>query len=244
MYTSAIDVDRVTAIDVHVHVEVDDHGRVSLADEFMDASAAYFEAGERTRRSTRSRSTIASVGWPPSSHGRRRERHGPPTRISKEEVAEVRPGTRRAAALRRRRPRQGQGGRPRAAPPGHRDGHARRRVPPQPAGLLPNDRSAHPLYEELAALGVPALFHTGQTGIRAGLPGGGGVKLCYSGPMLIDDVAADLPELTVILAHPSFPWQDSALSVATHKANAYIDLSGWSPKYFPLERPPTAEEPA
>jgi hypothetical protein len=29
------------------------------------------------------------------------------------------------------------------------------------------------------------------------------------------------------------PWQDSAISIATHKANVYIDLSGWSPKYFP-----------
>ena len=33
--------------------------------------------------------------------------------------------------------------------------------------------------------------------------------------------------------HPSVPWQDAAISVATHKANVYIDLSGWSPKYFP-----------
>jgi predicted TIM-barrel fold metal-dependent hydrolase len=51
--------------------------------------------------------------------------------------------------------------------------------------------------------------------------------------MLIDDVAADFPGLRIILAHPSFPWQDEALSVATHKPNVYIDLSGWSPKYFP-----------
>jgi hypothetical protein len=29
------------------------------------------------------------------------------------------------------------------------------------------------------------------------------------------------------------PWQDAAISVAQHKANVYIDLSGWSPKYFP-----------
>ncbi|MGO7983792.1 amidohydrolase family protein, partial [Rhizobium johnstonii] len=35
------------------------------------------------------------------------------------------------------------------------------------------------------------------------------------------------------LAHPSFPWQDEALAIATHKANVWIDLSGWSPKYFP-----------
>jgi uncharacterized protein len=37
------------------------------------------------------------------------------------------------------------------------------------------------------------------------------------------------------MAHPSVPWQDAAISVATHKANVYIDLSGWSPKYFPSQ---------
>jgi hypothetical protein len=80
---------------------------------------------------------------------------------------------------------------------------------------------------------VVALFHTGQTGIGAGLPGGRGLKLRLSDPMLLDDVAADFPGLTIVLAHPSVPWVDSAISIATHKANAYIDLSGWSPKYFP-----------
>jgi len=97
----------------------------------------------------------------------------------------------------------------------------------------PNDRKVYPLYEELQSLGVPALFHTGQTGIGAGLPGGRGIKLRYSDPMLLDDVSADFPGLTIIMAHPSVPWQDAAISIATHKANAYIDLSGWSPKYFP-----------
>jgi predicted TIM-barrel fold metal-dependent hydrolase len=53
--------------------------------------------------------------------------------------------------------------------------------------------------------------------------------------MLLDDVAADFPTLTIILAHPSVPWQDSAISMATHKSNVYIDLSGWLPKYFPAQ---------
>ena len=70
-------------------------------------------------------------------------------------------------------------------------------------------------------------------GIGAGLPGGHGIKLRFSDPMLLDDVAADFPTLTIILAHPSVPWQDSAISIATHKANVFIDLSGWLPKYFP-----------
>ena len=65
------------------------------------------------------------------------------------------------------------------------------------------------------------------------LPGGRGIKLRYSDPMLLDDVAADFPDLTMILAHPSVPWADASISIATHKANVFIDLSGWSPKYFP-----------
>ena len=51
--------------------------------------------------------------------------------------------------------------------------------------------------------------------------------------MLLDDVAVDFPVMNVILAHPSWPWTDEALSMALHKPNVYIDLSGWSPRYFP-----------
>ena len=65
------------------------------------------------------------------------------------------------------------------------------------------------------------------------MPGGRGFRLGLSNPMLLDGVAADFPDLQIIMAHPSVPWQDEALSVATHKHNTWIDLSGWSPKYFP-----------
>ena len=104
---------------------------------------------------------------------------------------------------------------------------------PSMQAFEPNDRAYYPLYEALEELGLPAVFHTGQTGIGAGLPGGRGIKLRFSDPMLLDDVAADFPGLTIICAHPSVPWQDSAISMATHKANVHIDLSGWLPKYFP-----------
>jgi hypothetical protein len=104
---------------------------------------------------------------------------------------------------------------------------------PNVQAFYPNDRAVYPLYEVVADAGLPALFHTGHSGIGAGLPGGGGIRLKYSNPMYVDDVAVDFPELTIVLAHPSFPWQDEALSVALHKQQVYIDLSGWSPKYFP-----------
>ena len=67
------------------------------------------------------------------------------------------------------------------------------------------------------------------------MPGGGGLRLKYSNPIHIDDVAVDFPDMTIIIAHPSWPWQSEALSVCLHKPNVYIDLSGWSPKYFPEE---------
>jgi predicted TIM-barrel fold metal-dependent hydrolase len=104
---------------------------------------------------------------------------------------------------------------------------------PSVQGFYPNDRVAYPLYEVIAEHGLVALFHTGQTGVGAGKPGGGGIRLKYANPLHIDDVAVDFPDLDIILAHPSFPWQEEALSIATHKPRVYIDLSGWSPKYFP-----------
>ncbi|MBR0557427.1 amidohydrolase [Ciceribacter sp. L1K23] len=104
---------------------------------------------------------------------------------------------------------------------------------PTMQGFFPNDRMAYPLYEAIAEEGAISLFHSGQTGVGAGMRGGMGMRLKYSNPIHLDDVAVDFPDMPIIIAHPSFPWQEEALSVATHKPNVYIDLSGWSPKYFP-----------
>jgi predicted TIM-barrel fold metal-dependent hydrolase len=103
---------------------------------------------------------------------------------------------------------------------------------PTVQGFFANDRMAYPLYEVIAEHKLPALFHSGHSGIGTGMPGGGGLRLKYSDPIYLDDVAADFPQMPVIIAHPSWPWQDTALSICLHKPNVYIDLSGWSPKYF------------
>jgi predicted TIM-barrel fold metal-dependent hydrolase len=96
-----------------------------------------------------------------------------------------------------------------------------------------NDPQFYPLWQTIADLGVPALFHTGQTGVGARTPGQSGLKNKYGRPYpYFDDLAADFPNLTIIMAHPSFPWVDEQLSIANLKSNVYIDLSGWSPRYF------------
>lgn len=230
-----IDPATLRAIDVHVHVEQDAHGRFALDQELLDASARYFRA-DQDRTPTvatiaayyRERNMAAVVFTVDAPAGT-----GHPPLLS-EEIADA--AAAHADVL---------------IPFGSVDPHAgaaavrraRRLVTehgvrgfkfhPSLQAFAPNDVRYYPLYAALAELGVPALFHTGQTGIGAGLPGGRGIKLRYSDPMLLDDVAADFPQLTVVLAHPSVPWQDEAISIATHKANVVIDLSGWSPKYFP-----------
>lgn len=104
---------------------------------------------------------------------------------------------------------------------------------PTTQAFFPNDPRFYSLWAKCAELGIPITFHTGQTGVGARSPGGGGYKLKYSQPIpYLDDIAADFPELTIIMAHPAVPWQEEQLAVAVHKANVYIDLSGWSPKYF------------
>lgn len=105
---------------------------------------------------------------------------------------------------------------------------------PTMQGFFPNDReTAYALYEAIEEEGAIALFHTGQTGVGSGMKGGMGMRLKYSNPMHIDDVAVDFPDLNIVMAHPSFPWTEEGLSVALHKPNVYYDMSGWSPKYFP-----------
>ncbi len=101
--------------------------------------------------------------------------------------------------------------------------------------FYPNDRRFYPLWEEAQAQGLPILFHSGYAAAGSGTRGGGGVKLKYCQPMLLDDVAADFPDLKIICAHPSWPWTAESLAIARHKPNFYIDLSGWAPKYFPDE---------
>ena len=100
--------------------------------------------------------------------------------------------------------------------------------------FFPNDTRFYPLYEVADSLGIPVLFHSGFAGAGSGTPGGSGLKLKYSKPVpCFDDVAADFPNLTIIMAHPAWPWIDEQIAVALHKSNVFLDLSGWMPRFIP-----------
>jgi len=95
-----------------------------------------------------------------------------------------------------------------------------------------NDQRLYPLFEIINGLKVPVMIDVGTTGMGAGMPGGMSAKLKHAHPMAIDDLAADFPNLTIIAAHPGWPWTDEMTAVALHKGNVYWELSGWAPKYF------------
>lgn len=107
---------------------------------------------------------------------------------------------------------------------------------PVQQAFYPNDEKFYPLYEKAMELNIPVLFHSGMAASGSGMAGGGGMKLKYSAPIPgMDDVAADFPNLTVIMAHPGWPWIEEQIAVALHKPNVYLDLSGWLPRYIPKQ---------
>lgn len=233
-YTCEVDVDAVAAIDIHTHVEVDSTGRCAYDDDLAEATARHFklDAGhaagvDELADHYRRHNTAAVVFTIDARTASGREPN------SVEELIEG--AARNNDVLI-----------PFGTVDPWADGAVRRvrelcddygvrgfKFHPSLQAFEPNDRRFYPIYEAIAAAGVPALFHTGQTGLGSALPGGHGIKLRYSDPMLLDDVAADFPDLTVVMAHPAVPWVDAQIAIASHKANCYIDLSGWSPKYFP-----------
>jgi predicted TIM-barrel fold metal-dependent hydrolase len=233
-YEPAIDLAAISAIDTHVHVEIDGDGRVALPPHLMEASAAHFSSGERTpaldtiAEGYRARGMAAVVFTVDAGTALG---HRP---ISSAWIAEqaaryadvlipfgsVDPLTGPAAIEQAKRLVGDSGVR------GFK-------FHPSLQSFDPSDPAHDGLWSAIEELGVPIVSHTGQNGIGAGLPGGAGIQLAFSNPMLLDVVAARHPALQVVFAHPSVPWQDEANSIALHKTNVWIDLSGWSPKYLP-----------
>jgi predicted TIM-barrel fold metal-dependent hydrolase len=225
--TKSIDAAKITALDVHVHIEHEGHDT-----SIEQAAKKYFGGGGAERNHSalaeyyRSRNLACVVFSVDETLSRR-------PLISNDQVVEfAEKNSDIAIAFGSVNPHRGAAA----------VAEARRLVAsgkihglklhPPLQQFLPNDRLAYPLYEVFAEARLPVIFHTGHSGIGSGMPGGGGVRLKYGNPLPIDDVAVDFPDMPIIMAHPSFPWQDEAISICLHKPQVYIDLSGWSPKYF------------
>lgn len=230
-----MNVEDLVAIDVHTHAEV------SIRDPKDELAQAFEEAAEKHFRQKKPRPTMPEA----AEYYRQRkiacvvftvdsERATGRKRISNEEVAEIaNQNSDVMIPFASIDPAKGKMGAREARRLIKDYGVKGFKFHPQIQEFFPNDRNAYVIYEAIAEAGLPALFHTGHSGMGTGMRGGGGIRLKYGSPMYVDDVAVDFPDMPIILAHPSWPWQDEALSICMHKPQVYIDLSGWSPKYFP-----------
>ena len=164
----------VRAIDFHVHAEVSKGGNDPRPPELRAAAKRYFRDANvdptvddvvAHYRERQMACVLFTVDWGPD--------YAPP--VPNEEIAAA------AAAnpdvlipFASVHP-----GRPNAAEEARRliDEHGVKgfKFHPNIQEFFPNDRIAYPLYEVIQEAGLPALFHTGHSGIGSGVPGGGGL---------------------------------------------------------------------
>ena len=96
-------------------------------------------------------------------------------------------------------------------------------------GFYPHDRACYPLYEKCLEYGVPVISHSGP--MRSPL------YSKYAMPIEFDQVAADFPDLILILAHAgqghsAMPQMSiDALAIAREKPNIMLELSLWQILY-------------
>jgi uncharacterized protein len=97
-----------------------------------------------------------------------------------------------------------------------------------------SDQRFYPLWDLIASYEGFIQWHGGYTGVGTGMPGGGGIKILeYTNPVDVDNVAADFPNLRIILMHTCDPFTEAAELVCMHKGNVFRETSGVRPKYIP-----------
>lgn len=88
-----------------------------------------------------------------------------------------------------------------------------------PNGFYPDDEAFYPYYQLGSELNIPIVVHTGFTSRFK--------HVKYARPIFLDKVAADFPQLKIVMAHVGTPWHEEALMVASKNPNVSVDISGW-----------------
>ncbi len=92
------------------------------------------------------------------------------------------------------------------------------------AGFYPDDPVCAPLYEKALEYGIPVLIHSGNEPAP--------LQIKFSQPKYIDTVAAEYPDLKIIIAHTGHGWWQEAVDLACVKPNVYVDFAGWQMEYM------------
>lgn len=101
-------------------------------------------------------------------------------------------------------------------------------------GLPADDRRYYPLYAKCVELDIPLSIHTSANWTTVSVSDLGH-------PRHIDTVAADFPELKIVMSHAGYPWVLEATLLAWKYPNVYLELAAHRPRY--LAMPGTGWEP-
>ena len=98
---------------------------------------------------------------------------------------------------------------------------------PVHGGFSPNDPALYPVYWLCQQRGLPVIFHCGTSVFP-------GATNRYADPVLVEEVARDFPDLTIVLAHGGRGWwYDAAAFMTLMRENVWIEVSGLPPKKLP-----------
>lgn len=88
--------------------------------------------------------------------------------------------------------------------------------------FYPYDKVLRPYLKLLAEFRRPAIFHSGDTYSRVHV-----AKLRFAHPLHIDELATEMPELPIVIAHVGYPWVIDAGEVVYKNKNVHVDCSGF-----------------
>ena len=95
--------------------------------------------------------------------------------------------------------------------------------------LPPDAAQWYPIYARCAELEIPIMMQVGQNLIYQK-----DVRLpSVARPILLDRVAIDFPELTLIGIHIGMPWTDEMIAMAWKHARVFIGIDAYAPKHLP-----------
>lgn len=97
--------------------------------------------------------------------------------------------------------------------------------------LPPDAPQWYPIYAKCCELGIPIMMQMGQNLIYQK-----DVRLpSVARPILLDRVAIDFPELTLIGIHVGTPWANEMIAMSWKHENVYIGIDAYAPKHLPAE---------
>lgn len=91
-------------------------------------------------------------------------------------------------------------------------------------GIPLDDRLYYPFYAKCCELNIPVFMQVGHS--AESMPSK------FGQPILLDDIALDFPELTIIGAHTGWPWIEEMIAIAWKHPNVYIGIDAHMPKYL------------